>query len=183
MTVYEKHKYCLNWLYVADIIYFAAYFKTPSKWCTHLLVLKRTKEVLHYSTTRAVLATIVKIVQIYCVLLLQELLWHITHYNISMFYVFVRIWYATLWWLWFVVCDGLLDLTASCIRNKVMFINAMEYCLWLAVFADCCLEYVRVPVFFVIPTKMPPLDLHKTEGLLPCPNSLKKKIVRLRLLN
>ena len=79
--------------------------------------------------------------------------------------------------------DGLLDLDASCIQNKLIFINTMEYCLWLAVFADCCLEYVRVPVFFVIPTKMPPLDLNKTEGLLPCPNSLKKKIVRLRLLN
>ena len=74
------------------------------------------------------------------------------------------------------VCDGLLDLTASCIRNKVMFINAMEYCLWLAFFADCCLEYVRVPVFLVFPTKKPPLDLHKTEGLLPCPNSLKRKL-------
>ena len=102
-----------------------------------------------------------------------------THHTLQYFYVlwFVRIWYATLWWwLWVMVCDGLLDLDASCIQNKLIFINTMEYCLWLAVFADCCLEYVRVPVFFVIPTKMPPLDLNKTEGLLPCPNSLKRKL-------
>ena len=68
-----------------------------------------------------------------------------THHTLQYFYVlwFVRIWYATLWCLWFVVCDGLLDLDASCIQNKLIFINAMKYCHGLAVVADCCLEYSR----------------------------------------
>lgn len=42
----------------------------------------------------------------------------------------------------------------------------MEYCHELAVVADCCLEYSRTS-FIVFPTKKPPLDLNKTEGLLP----------------